>query len=331
MKQNVLLISVLCLAVSASAQYVPNNSQTFQFISLYNPGFTGVENFDDLKLGYRYQWAGFGEYSPKFVNLAFHTRVKQPLDLTYNSIRLSDVSGGRPEQLPRGKRIIHGLGANVFQSKIGVVSSIGGGLSYAINYPVTENTRLSIGATALMENRKLDVSAVSVRDPDEFYDYLLRSSTTQTDLNVRAGVLLYGENFYLGVSYLPIINVAVQSSELAMDEPFYRASFQAGVALPVNSEVTLKPSIIGLVQMNNDFVIDYNLKAFIQNKIWLGLSYRDVESGVALLGFNINDRFTVSYSFELSVGDFRRFDDGSHELVLAARLNNIKRFTQYIW
>lgn len=330
-KKLPLLIGLVIASLALRGQYVPNNSQSFQFISLYNPGFTGVENFDDLKFSYRYQWAGFGENAPKFVNLSFQKRIKQPLDLSYNSLRMSDFSGAEPERLPRAKRIIHGLGANVFQSVVGVVASIGGSLSYAINYPLSGKSRLALGAAALMENRKLDVSAVTVRDPDEFYDYLLRSSTSQTDLNVRVGALLYQKNFYFGVSYLPLVHIAVQSSDLAMEEPFYRGSLQAGYSFPVNASVLLKPSAIALVQMNNDVVIDYNLKAFIQDKVWLGLGYRDIGSGVAVLGFNINEKFTVGYSFELSLGDFRKFDDGSHELVLAARLNNLKRFTQYIW
>lgn len=318
-------------SASLNAQYIPNNAQGYQFMALFNPAFTGVENFNDLKLSYRYQWAGFGKNSPKFINLGYTGRIKQPLDLSYNAQRMSSYSGGQMEQLPRSKKIIHGLGGNVFQSTIGVLQSIGGSVNYALNYPLSKRSRLAIGFSALIENRKLNINEISVRDPDEFYNYLLRSSTSQTDLNVRAGILLYKEYFYFGVSYLPLVNVALQSSDLAMEEPFYRGSVQAGVTLPLNADVALKPSVLALFQMNNEFSIDYSVKAYIQNKVLLGLTYRDIKSGVALLGFNLNDTFSVSYSFELSVGEFRKFDDGSHELVLAARLNNLKRFTQYIW
>src|SRR5687767_10764070 len=86
-----------------AAQYIPNNSQGYQFMSLFNPAFSGTENYDDLKLSYRYQWAGFGEYSPKFINLAYSKRIKQPLDLSYNAQRLSNYSGSATEQLPRSK------------------------------------------------------------------------------------------------------------------------------------------------------------------------------------------------------------------------------------
>jgi type IX secretion system PorP/SprF family membrane protein len=332
MKTKLFLVLMLSIASAAvRGQYLPNNSQSFQFISLYNPAFSGVENFDDLKLGYRYQWAGFGKYSPKFINLAFNTRLKQPLDMSYNAMRRSDYSNSRAAQLPRSKRIIHGLGGNLFQSSVGIVKSIGGSLSYSLNYPLTNKMRVAVGVSALVENRKMDVSQVDVRDPDPFYDYLLRSSTTQTDLNLRTGAVLYSERFYLGFSYLPLVNIALQASDLAMEESFYRGSLQAGYAFSVAEGVMLKPSVIGLLQMNNQVALDYNVKAYFQNKLWMGLTYRDIKSGVALFGFNINDTFTASYSFELSLGDFRKFDDGSHELVLAARLRNLKRYSQYIW
>jgi type IX secretion system PorP/SprF family membrane protein len=332
MKKNLLLSTVLAVvSTTLSAQYIPNNSQGYQFMQLFNPAFTGVENFDDLKFSYRYQWAGFGKSSPKFINLSYQKRIRQPVDLAYNAQRLSNFSGLSMEQLPRAKRIIHGLGANIFQSRVGILSSLGGSVNYAINYPLSKTARLALGFTALIENRKLDIASVSVRDPDPYYDYLLRGSTAQTDLNIRAGALLYKENFYIGFSYLPLINIALQASDLAMEKPFYRGSFQTGFSFPFNPDITFKPSLLVLMQMNNELVVDYNVKAYIQNKVLLGLTYRDIQSGAALIGFNINDTFTVSYSFELSLGDFKKFDDGSHELVLAGRLNNLKRFTQYIW
>ncbi|HEY0656342.1 MAG TPA: PorP/SprF family type IX secretion system membrane protein [Chryseosolibacter sp.] len=324
-------VVVLVVSLRAEAQYVPNNSQGYQFMTLFNPAFSGIENFDELKLGYRYQWAGFGSSSPKFVNLSFHKRIKQPLDMTYNSMRMSNFSAGNASHLPRGKRMVHSLGANLFQSSVGVIQGIGGGVSYAVHYPLTNYTRLAFGVTALIENRKLNIGEVTVRDPDEYYNYLLRSSSAQTDLNLRAGFLVYGERYYLGASYLPIVNTALQSSDMAMDEPFYRASFQGGLSFPVTSDIAIKPSVIGLLQINNDLVMDYNVKAFIQDKVIAGLSYRSVESMVILMGFNINETFTATYSYEASVGQFRKFNDGSHELVLSARLKNLKKLSTYLW
>lgn len=313
------------------AQYIPNNAQTFQFMPLFNPAFTGIENYNDLKFSYRYQWAGFGSYSPKFINLSYHTRLIKPLDLTYNSLRLSDPAALNPENMPRSKRMVHGLGGNIFHSQVGVLESIGANVNYSVHYPLGEKLRFSGGLALLIENRKLDVSEVTVRDPDEYYNHLLSNSTSQTDLNVRAGILLYGQTFYVGLSYLPLLYTALAASELQMTQPFYRGSLQAGVSIPMNADVTLKPSVLAILQMNNDVIMDFNMKAFFKENIWLGVTYRDIKSGVAMLGWNFDERLSASYSYEMSLGEFKQFNDGSHELVLALRLNNFRKYTQYTW
>lgn len=330
---NTLLRIIFFLIISAPihAQYIPNNAQAFQFMPLYNPAFSGIENFNDMKFSYRYQWAGFGSYSPKFINLSYNTRLVSPLDLAYNSLRLSDPSATNPENLPRSRRMIHGLGGNLFHSEVGVLKSVGANAHYSIHYPVSETARFAGGISLLVENRKLDVREVSVRDPDEFYNHLLSSSTSQTDLNVRAGVMLYSQRFYVGFSYLPLLYTVLQASELEMTEPFYRGSLQGGVALPMNADVTLKPSILALLQMNDKVTVDYNVKAFFRDNIWLGLTYRDIKSGVAIVGWNFDERLSASYSYEMSLGEFRQFNDGSHELVLALRLNNFRKYSQYTW
>lgn len=326
-------IIILCLLTSLvlRAQYVPNNAQTFQFMPIFNPAFTGIENYDDLKFSYRYQWAGFGDYSPKFINLSFNKRLVQPLDLSYNSLRLSDPTATEVDNLPRSTRMIHGLGANIFHSEVGVLKSVGANVNYSINYPLKDKTRFAIGLSALIENRKMDLSEISLLDPDDFYNHLLNSSTSQTDLNLRAGILLYSPEFYIGLSYFPLLYTVIESSELAMTQPFYRGSLQAGVSFPVNADVTLKPSIVTLIQMNNDLNVDYNVKAFFKENIWLGMTYRDIESGVAILGWTFNEKLSASYSYEMSLGQFKQFNDGSHEIVLALRFNNFRKYQQYTW
>lgn len=331
MKKLAFVILLLLPASPLVAQYIPNNAQTFQFMPLFNPAFSGVEHYDELKFSYRYQWSGFGDYSPRFLNISFNKRIVEPLDLAYNSLRLSDPAALREDHLPRSKRMIHGLGGDLFHSEIGILKSVGGDVHYAIHVPLAGKTRFAGGVSVLVENRKLDVGGVTVRDPDQFYNHLLASATSQTDLNIRAGALLYSERFYLGVTYFPVLYTALESSELAMTEPFYRGSVQAGVSLPLSADVTFRPSVLALVEMNNHLVVDYNVKASFRQNIWLGLTYRDIKSGVAILGWDFSERLSASYSYEMSLGEFKQFNDGSHELVLALRLHNFRKYTQYTW
>jgi hypothetical protein len=128
-----------------------------------------------------------------------------------------------------------------------------------------------------------------------------------------------------------LLYTALQASELAMTEPFYRGSIQAGVSIPLNADVMLKPSLLALLQVNNEVAMDYNVKAFFKESIWMGITYRDIKSGVAIIGWNFNERLSAAYSYEMSLGEFKQFNDGSHELVLGLRLKNFKKYTQYTW
>lgn len=318
------------------AQYVPNSSQMFQFASGYNPAFTGVDPYTDVKLGYRYQWTGLGENSPKFINLTCNLRLTQPVDLVTHAPRMSNSSEvGRNGFVPAGKRAFHGFGVNLFNETNNLLVHSGGTVNYAFHYPVSQKMRLSFGVAGVIENTKLDMNKIylgSEADPDPYYDYLIKSGASNTALSVRGGVLLYTQNFYFGMSYLPIVNkVLSSSSEINFTDPFYRGTIQTGFSFQLGTGLTLKPSVLALLQMDNTTSIDYSVKAFIQEKAWFGVTYRDVKSSVLLLGFNVNQLFGAAYSYEMSMDGFKKFNDGSHELVLSLRFNNFKRQMPSVW
>jgi type IX secretion system PorP/SprF family membrane protein len=332
MKRFVMLGALIGGCLVVDAQYVPNSSQPFQFASLYNPAFTGIEPYADMRLGYRNQWTGYGANAPKFINLVCNFRLHQPTDLTLNSLRTGPFT--QDVEIPKRKRIIHGLGVNFFDQEVGTISRLGGGVNYALHYPISKKIHLSAGLSVMAENTKLKVNEIylgSNADPDPFYDRLVRNGVNRTDVNVRAGMLLYSSGFYLGLCYLPAFQTAIQQSGGNFAEPPYRGTVQAGVAFPISPFIDLKPSVVALMQMNNQLLIDYTLKVFIQQKVWGGVTYRDTQSGIVMIGFNLNDVLGAAYSYEVSTSAFKQFSDGSHELVLAVRLNNFKRLTPQVW
>jgi type IX secretion system PorP/SprF family membrane protein len=333
MRRFLPLFIFVLISLNATAQFLPNNGQAFQFMPLYNPAFTGIESFGDLKLSYRYQWSGFGSNAPKFMNLAYITRLKQPLDLAYNGPRTSHTSGLSSNNFPKGKTVAHGLGINVFTESYGPVTRTGGGLSYAFSYALSRKMRLAAGAGVILENQKINIAEITVQDPnDEYYNRLLNSGSSQTILSARAGVLLYSNSFYFGASYLPVWSTILQSSaEDQTQEEFYKASAQFGISIALTPEFILKPSAVALLQLDDQLQIDYSLKAFIRERLWIGATYRDIESVIPMAGFMINDLLSASYSYELSTSGFKQFSDASHELVISFRINNFKKLKQYTW
>ncbi len=330
------LLQIIFLSLISStllAQYVPNSNQAFQFAPVINPAFTGLEPYKDLKFNYRYQWTGFGNNAPKFINLAYNFRVKEPLDLTLHAIRTNSVvSRRKADQIPTIKKAIHGLGFNVFNESIGPINRLGAGINYAFHYPLSNTLHLSGGVGAMIDNTRINLNKLTFDiDDDPFYNQLLANGSNHTELNIRAGALIYSSRFYFGFSYFPILYTSLKSSEITIDDPFYRGSVMAGYSFPLTSSITLKPSVLALWQMDNSFAIDYNLKMHIEQQLWFGVSYRDIRSLVGMVGFNLNEFLGASYSYEISLDGMQQFSDGSHELVLGLRFNNFKRLSPQTW
>lgn len=334
MRRLLIYFGLMHLALSANGQYVPYSNQMFQYAASYNPAFTGVDPFTEIKLGYRSQWTGFGADGPKFANIVLNTRLKQPLDLRHNALRTSDVDALKPANLPRGKRIFHGLGFNVFKEQVSVVHRTGGVVNYALHYPLSSRVHLATGLSAAVDNMNLRTEKLYLGvspDPDTYYNDLISNGVSQTDLNVRAGLLLYTQNFYVGLSYYDLLHSQLSASESNYNNPHYRGSGQIGFSLPLSSSLVLKPSAFALWQTDDSFTLDYNLKMYIDHRMWFGLTYRGTESLVAIGGFNFNHVFSVAYSYEQSTGAMKQFSDGSHEMILLLRLNNLKRLQSNIW
>lgn len=316
-----------------NAQYIPHSGQPFHFAPIYNPAFTGIENFVDVKLGHRYQWAAFKDNAPQFSNLAVNLRTKQPLDLKVNALRPSRTDFTRI--VPKSRLSYHGIGFNVYNEKIGPLKEFGLGVHYAIHMPLTEKFTFSGGAGVMYENSRLKGGDelywgenVDVNDP--LYKRLQEGNISQSGLWTRVGVLLYSDNFYFGATYYPW-NTSLGEPDISFTDQFYSGSFQAGFAFSLNEDLDIKPSVLALWQVDNSFVIDYQVKAYLQERTWFGITYRDIQAGVVTGGFNLNSTFSASYSYEFALGKLRTFSGSTHELVLAARLKNYKRLNQRTW
>jgi type IX secretion system PorP/SprF family membrane protein len=330
--KKIFVIGILLGLGPVNGQYLPNSSQPSQFATVYNPAFTGVENYGDLRLGYRYQWTGFGVNAPKFINILYNIRLNRPLDLNHNSLRTSV----RNYKLPKARRIIHGMGASLFNEDVGIVNRLGGGINYSFHYPLIEskNIWVATGVSVALENTRVDFNSIYMGanpDPDSFYDKLMSNGANRMDLNTRAGLLFYSPVFYFGFCYLPIWKSSLRSSEGNFADSFYRGTTQAGISFPLNSTFTLKPSFLGIWQADNELLFDYSMKVFYQERVWLGVAYRSTKSGVGVLGLNLSKMFLVTYSYEVPTSAWQQFSDGSHELVLGIRLNNSKAYNQYLW
>lgn len=331
LRQVVIVLFCAMGAWPCKAQFVSRTAQPFQLASTYNPAFSGIEGYGDLKLAYRYQWTGYTD-APSYIYATFNGRLKRPTVWNDQSLRLSSAAQQQMGAMPKGKGVMMGWSAQVLSETAGPTTRAGGQLSYAFHYPIAKKTHFAIGVSAQVDNTKIDLSKIELGQAgDPFYDFLASKGSSYTNLNIRAGIVVYGERFYVGASYLPLFNQIIQESGLDEENEFYTGSLMAGLAIGNSSEVAVKPSVFALLDQSSQLAIDYSAKMYIRNKVWWGITYRDVKSIVILAGVQLNAAVGFGYSYEQSLGGFNTYNGGSHDLVLNVRFGNFKKLTPYLW
>src|SRR5690606_4801336 len=319
---------VLLTAGLAGAQMLPNSSQSFQLAPTYNPAFTGVEPFTSIKLGYRSQWASFPG-APQFLNLVATHRVNQPADVTHNALR-----SGAPittDEIPRGKRIVHGLGLNLLHisnGAQGIIETMEGGLSYALHYPLNSGYFIAAGVGLNYGTMRIRWDKIVLNDPDQFFDNSRNSN--YRNINVRAGLLLYAPRFYLHAGYLQVYTDN-QTGELTQVGYRYKATAGGGVRFTVSPLVELRPAVMAVIDEFDNIDMVYSLKLYYEDRARGGLASRDNGFAAITLGFEFNSLVGVSYSYEISTGDLQGFNSGSNEIVVGLKLANYRKLNPYTW
>lgn len=311
-----------------SAQYIPSTSQVFQLAPVYNPAFTGVDRFGDLRLGYRKQLSEF-----EFFNMSYNFQLKKPVDLKQHGIR---TGLGDKVVLPKSKQIIMGGGVHVFNEKIGPIARTGGGITYSLNLVVSEKFRFASGLGVFFE--KVNVNGNELywgENPgnyeDPVYKSLANGDPRSTHLNARIGVLLYSNKFYIGGAYLPLVQSDLSKSEVAVTGDYYMASLQTGVMFPLGPESSLKPSINALLLDRGTLILDYNVKLYLKDRTWLGATYRSVEFASVSFGLNVSRVLSVAYSYEFPTANFQGMGGNSQDVLLSIRLNNFRKENSLLW
>ena len=87
-----------------------------------------------------------------------------------------------------------------------------------------------------------------------------------------------------------------------------------------NSKLDLEPSFLLKSVAPTPMQFDFATRAIYDNKIWIGGSYRSTGDIGALLGYSVNDRYIIGYSYDILNSELADYSSGSHEFMLAIKL-----------
>jgi type IX secretion system PorP/SprF family membrane protein len=321
-----LIIILAFVSFSAGAQQRPQYTQYVYNNFLLNPALSGIENYVDLKLGYRKQWSGITNApQTSFVtanwNLGSDYLWKNALSLPDKG---DDPMSRNYMQNYTSSPSHHGMGIVAVLDKTGPLSRLDANVTYAYHLQLNDALNLSVGAAVGLSRIALDVNALLLENPND--PALYNTTISQVKPDVALGVWLYGARFFAGISAQQLIpqNLSFTS------DPNYTSGKEvahyfitAGYKIFIDDEIAAIPSVMVKQVSPVPLSVDANLKLTFKDRFWLGGSYRRGDSYAAIIGVNMSKLLNLTYSYDFTTSELNKVTNGSHEIVLGLQLNNV--------
>ncbi|NVM63447.1 type IX secretion system PorP/SprF family membrane protein [Mucilaginibacter sp. SG538B] len=329
-----ILYTLLIIAVTiqlAKAQQRPQYTQYVFNNYLLNPALSGIENYTDVKLGYRSQWTGL-EGAPVTsyfsVNAPIGNRFLQGDATAFPAGGGLNPSSRSYTQNYMAAEPHHGVGLMVVSDKTGPITQTNIDATYAYHLGLTETLNVAVGVSAGVSHNIIDKSKLTYVDQNDPTINSIAGAQWKPDLGV--GVWAYSSNYFFGASVQQILpqNLYVTTSTTAVQNktvPHYFVT--GGVKLFVSDDITLMPSALLKFIAPVPVTFDVNMKMSFKDRFWIGGSYRRNDSYAALVGFNLSSLINVGYSYDFTTSALNTVSHGSHEIVLGILLNNRYKVT----
>ncbi|RYF23266.1 MAG: type IX secretion system membrane protein PorP/SprF [Flavobacteriales bacterium] len=326
--KKVIYAVVLFFSISsyAVAQQRPQYTQYIFNNYLLNPALSGIENYTDVKVGYRKQWAGINDapetkFASAHWNLGSDYLWKNPLSLPEKG---DDPMSQNYTQNYTASPAHHGMGVTVVVDKAGPISRLDFNLTYAYHLQLAGTLNLSVGAAAGFSRIGLDVGSLTFENPNDPALNNAIISSVKPDLAL--GVWLYGARFFAGASVQQILPqklsfTADANYNLGKEVP--HTFLTAGYKFSLDENISVIPSFMLKYVDPMPFSVDANLKFAFKDRFWVGGSYRYKDSYAGMAGVNINKLVNLTYSYDFTTSALRNVSYGSHEIVLGLQLNNV--------
>lgn len=283
--KHLLILILQIITISVYAQQKAMFSQYMFNPVLINPAYSTVDEALNITAVARQQWAGF-KGAPNTQTISLHS--------------------------PLGKSNTF-IGVIAFRDQIGeAITETGGYFMVAQRLKVGNKTFLSVGFNAGPSQYTASYSTIgsSADVPDD------PSFTDQNDLryNVGAGVMLFSDKFYTGISS-PFLYTFDQNQKHSP-----HVMLQSGYILSLGDNLQAKPNILAKYVSGSPIQVDLNLNFLLKETIGLGVSYRSMDSIDLLARFFFSKKLSLGYAYDYTTSKLARSNSGSHEIMLNMRL-----------
>jgi type IX secretion system PorP/SprF family membrane protein len=327
--------ALLCLHIRPSqGQQLPIYSQYMMNSFLLNPAVAGHEGYTAINVTAREQWLGLKD-APSTYAVSAQTRL-----LRNSFISRSASIRKRKRVMSRSGRVGYGLYA--YTDMAGAFNRTGLQGTYSFHIPL-RSSQLSFGVSLTGYQFRMDEDKMKLLDTDDQLLLDTKKSALIPDANF--GAYYSDAHLYAGISAMQLFQ-----SPLNLGGDKGGPGFQmvrhyfaiAGYRFEISRDLLIEPSF--LFKTTEQFIaqIDVNIKSYIQEDYWAGISYRTGGSyGIAeesmngkgsaliLMGGLRIDRYYFGYAFDYTFNAIGARTLGSHEIMAVVKFGDNAR--RYRW
>ncbi|WP_296619504.1 type IX secretion system membrane protein PorP/SprF [Marivirga sp.] len=297
------IVQILTLIILASGVYNAQGQDVqfshYMFNNLFNnPAYSGVEGYTKLTAMHRTQWAGYAPSNGPVGGIN-----SQLISLTTPIMRYNS-----------------GFGFYVLNDDIANQNFIQIQASGAYHLGIKES-KLSIGFRGGVITQNINKDGYIVIDPDDPNINNIQATQVRPDFSV--GVNYQHKDFYVGAAFNHLIEAEFGFGADAIKNPYPKDFLiTAGYTFPINYDVNLTPSFLVRTTEFSSYTFDVSAIATYKEKIWGGLSFRQQEAAIVMLGYSFfkENTFKVGYAFDYTLVAQSAKSTTSHEIMLSYRL-----------
>ncbi len=287
-QHHITIALIFCMAwFLGFAQQEPQYTQYMYNIGSFNPAYVGTVESAELSGLYRAQWVDIPG-APR--NLRFGANI--PL---------------ANEKM--------GLGFNVISDALGPSTQTYVDVAYSYQIKVSDDSWLSFGIDAGGSILNLDYSKGNFQNPGE--PLIGGDNFSQFYPIVGAGVFLYGDQWYAGLSVPNFLTLGIYQEELeTVVDNDLQYNLIAGYVFDISDRTKFKPAV--LLNYLPGIPVNLNLSAnfLFLDALTVGANYRINNSISGVMGLQVSNSMFLGYSYDYNTNGLGEFNGGSHEAIL---------------
>lgn len=297
--KRVIIIILTFFPLQLFGQMFPLSDHYVHNTLAINPAFAGCHDALSATISHRNQWIGFKD-APESQTLSVHTPV-------YND------------------RV--GLGLLIESNNIGIYKKTSFIGNYAYRMELREG-KLALGLGFGITANSIAWNELDIADEGD--DQLLDDNSSAVSPAFSFGTYYYTEKYFIGFSIPLFLHSEFVNStgKYKISKPLSGSNYflTGGYEIGISNNVQVLPSLLIKYHPGNVIQIDYNTQVNWNEKIGLGIGYRNKDILVGMFQCQLNYQLKMAYSYNFDIGTIGRYRNGSHEIVL----NYIFRYSRKV-